>query len=110
YTPKGFFGPLALLPVIQNTLTRAICLGMQKTGLSASIFWLCQKDLRCNPWRGPGACVNKPEEAGDFHRNFRPPAAGTLSRKSRKGDSPKVQSLRNCDYTRLIVFYPEENL
>jgi hypothetical protein len=24
----------------------------QKTGLSASIFWLCQKDLRCNPWRG----------------------------------------------------------
>ncbi|MDR1933665.1 MAG: Rpn family recombination-promoting nuclease/putative transposase, partial [Spirochaetales bacterium] len=26
----------------------------QKTGLSASIFWLCQKDLRCNPWRGPG--------------------------------------------------------
>jgi hypothetical protein len=34
---------------------------MQKTGLSASIFWLCQKDLRCNPWRGPGT-------SGDFAR------------------------------------------
>jgi hypothetical protein len=34
---------------------------MQKTGLSASIFWLCQKDLRCNPWRGPRA-------SGDFAR------------------------------------------
>ncbi|MDR1932675.1 MAG: hypothetical protein LBQ57_07645, partial [Spirochaetales bacterium] len=33
----------------------------QKTGLSASIFWLCQKDLRCNPWRDPGA-------SGDFAR------------------------------------------
>ncbi|MDR1933824.1 MAG: hypothetical protein LBQ57_13490, partial [Spirochaetales bacterium] len=33
----------------------------QKTGLSASIFWLRQKDLRCNPWRGPGA-------SGDFAR------------------------------------------
>jgi hypothetical protein len=33
----------------------------QKIGLSASIFWLCQKDLRCNPWRDPGA-------SGDFAR------------------------------------------
>jgi hypothetical protein len=33
----------------------------QKTGLSASIFWLRQKDLRCNPWRGP-------EASGDFAR------------------------------------------
>jgi hypothetical protein len=26
----------------------------QKTGLSASIFWLCQKDLRYNPLRPTG--------------------------------------------------------
>jgi hypothetical protein len=26
----------------------------KKTGLSAPIFWLRQKDFRCNPWRTQG--------------------------------------------------------
>jgi hypothetical protein len=30
----------------------------QKTGLFAAIFWLRQKDFRCNPLRGPGASKN----------------------------------------------------